>query len=439
MGNDAGDKTEQIKDKLPPRLKEGHGSFLHNLDRSAILTIIGVVVLFSTSILVTLIAPRYVDSTWTTPSSPFQVQMYEIEDPNLYLSSAATEGKEIEYVHHLKQNFTLLAFKEDENLRIFAPKELEDFVTRKEEPLLKLTSRLLFLREPAKESAVFIEKFREQLKREWQEKAGAVDSEKLEKVNFHILELYDPHVEEAFSFDPSGGIIPNWVDQNFKILDQTPKQRYHQDEGVIYVKNPIEFRVAPVSLFGQERLRYDSNGRPLKNLEELKSSNLGFYSRQELISIGEHLYAIEGCWYCHTDQTRTLIQDTVSNGSDSYPAPPSSANEYIYQKITFAGTRRIGPDISRVGVKKPSRDWHKAHFWAPQTASVGSIMPAFQHFFDNDPRGTGKNTMGIPNYQFEAIYQYLMTKGTRITPPTQAWWLGKDPINTIEIIQGQRK
>jgi cytochrome c oxidase cbb3-type subunit 2 len=188
-----------------------------------------------------------------------------------------------------------------------------------------------------------------------------------------------------------------------------------------------------------KRWRYDPIGRPIQNLDELKSPAMNFYSRQKLIEFGEHLYAIEGCWYCHTDQTRTLIQDTVLNGSDSYPAPPSSANEYIYQKITFAGTRRIGPDISRVGVKKPSRDWHKAHFWAPKTASAGSLMPSFQHFFDNDPRGTGKSSIGIPNHRFEAIYQYMMTKGTRITAPTQAWWLGKDPIKTKEIIEGQRK
>ena len=32
-----------------------------------------------------------------------------------------------------------------------------------------------------------------------------------------------------------------------------------------------------------------------------------------------------------------------------------------------------------------------------------------------------------------------MTKGTRITPPTQAWWLGKDPIQTLEIIEGKKK
>ncbi len=166
---------------------------------------------------------------------------------------------------------------------------------------------------------------------------------------------------------------------------------------------------------------------------------MGFMSRKELIQLGETIYAHEGCWYCHTDPTRTLVQAPGLNGSDSYPAPPSSPNEYIYNSITFPGTHRIGPDISRVGVKRPSRDWHRSHFWAPKTASQGSIMPAFQHFFDNDPRGTSGRMTGIPNYKFEAMFQYLMTKGTRITPPTQAWWLGKDPINTIEIIEGERR
>ncbi len=67
-------------------------------------------------------------------------------------------------------------------------------------------------------------------------------------------------------------------------------------------------------------------------------------------------------------------------------------------------------------------------------------MPSFRHFFDYDPRGTRKvSEVGIPNYQFEAIYQYLMTKGTRITPPTHAWWIGKDPVQTLEIIEGRKE
>lgn len=427
------EKRKQTGHQVP------HTHFVHKLDRSAVMTIVGIIFLFSTSVMVTLVAPRFVDSTWTSPSSPYQVQMYEIQDPNFYLSSASTGGNELQYVNHLKQDLSLLAFKESEYLRLIAPPELEKFITPYQDPQLKLTSRLLMLREPEGDMQEKAENLRKELREKWKAQHEKSPQNELEKVHYQVLELYDSQVKEAFSLDPSGGIIQNWVDENFTILDDSVTHPFHQDYGVIYVQNPQEFRISPIRYGEQERWRYDPNGRPVKDLEELKSSALGFFSRQELIYLGEHIYAIEGCWYCHTDQTRTLIEDVVLNGSDSYPAPPSSANEYIYQKITFPGTRRIGPDLSRVGVKRPSRDWHKSHFWSPKTASVGSIMPSFQHFFDNDPRGTGKSTIGIPNYRFEAIYQYLMTKGTRITPPTQAWWLGKDPIKTKEIIEGQRK
>jgi cytochrome c oxidase cbb3-type subunit II len=260
----------------------------------------------------------------------------------------------------------------------------------------------------------------------------------VDKIDYQFMELYDPKLDEVFALDPLGGIIQNWVDEDFVILDESVKQKYHQDEGVIYAQNPREYLVSQIRHGNTVRWRYDPDGRPVKSIEELKSPGLDFRSRKELISYGEHIYAIEGCWYCHTDQTRTLIQDVVLNGSDSFPAPPSSPNEYIYQKITFPGTRRIGPDLSRVGVKRPSRDWHKGHFWSPKTASAGSIMPSFRHFFDNDPRGTSKSAMGIPNHEFESIFQYMMTKGTRITPPTQAWWLGNDPVETKEIIEGRK-
>ncbi len=432
---DSREEKKAQEEKLKP-----HTHFVHKLDRSAILMIGGIILLFSMSVMAVLVAPRFIDSTWTSPSSPYQVQMYEVEDPNYYMSSASTGGHELQYVHHLKQDFTLLTFKESENLRLVAPQELEKYITRYQEPELKLTSRLLMLREPESEMRTHAEKLQKNLQHNGKEQhSQASKEEETSKVQYQILELYDPQVQEAFSLDPSGGILQNWVDENFKILDDAVKQPYHQEYGVVYVQNPREFRIIPIHYGDQERWRYDPQGRPMKGLAELTSPMLGFYSRQELIYLGEKIYAIEGCWYCHTDQTRTLIQDVVLNGSDSYPAPPSSANEFIYQKITFPGTRRIGPDLSRVGVKRPSRDWHQSHFWAPKTASAGSIMPAFQHFFDHDPRGTGKSSIGIPNYRFEAIYQYMMTKGTRITPPTQAWWLGKDPIKTKEIIEGQRK
>lgn len=411
----------------------------HKVEKSALWTVFGVILLFSTAIIVTLVAPLFVDSTWTSPTSSYQVQMYEIEDPFLYVSSAATGGTDLQYVHHLKEGFTLLAFQESATVRIMADKALEQYVTPVGAPQLKLTSRLLLLRSPGEDKLEAAHNLQAQLQKEWEEQNPEQQAPGRVKIQYTILELYDPGLKETFSIHPVGASMENWVDENFVIIDNDAKQPYHRASGVVYVSNPSEYRVSPMQEGSTRRWRYDPTGRPVKDLAELKGPGLDFHSRQELIQFGEHIYAIEGCWYCHTDQTRTLIQDVVLNGSDSYPAPPSSANEYIYQKITFPGTRRIGPDLSRVGVKRPSRDWHKSHFWSPTSASKGSIMPSFRHFFDDDPRGVGRSTIGIPNHHFEAIFQYLMTKGTRITAPTQAWWLGKDPVQTKEIIEGRKR
>lgn len=415
-------------------MTEQHHSFFHNLEKSAIVTLIGIILLFSTAVIVTLIAPTYVDPSWTSPSSAYQVQMYEVSDPNLYISTAVTGGSDLQFVYHLKNDFSLSAFKEEPLTRIVAQGDLEKYITKLNDPQLKLTSRLLLLRIPEGEGLAKANALKQTLRADW-EKANP-DPKGISRTDYEVLELYAPEATEAFAVAPIDSMVQDWADRNFVLLDE-PKADFHHNTGVIYVKNPMEYRYRKVWLHGQEGYRYDANGKSAANLTELRELGLGFRSRKELIQHGEHIYAIEGCWYCHTDQTRTLVQDVVLNGSDSYPAPPSSANEYIYQRITFPGTRRIGPDISRTGIKRPSRDWHKAHFWAPKTASAGSIMPSFQHFFDFDPRGTASATPGIPNEQFEAIFQYLMTKGTRITAPTQAWWLGKDPVKTKQIIEGR--
>jgi len=428
-------------------LGEKISHFVHNIELSAVLTVIGVILLFSTSIIVVLIAPRFVDSSWTDPTTPYQVMMYEVSDPHLYISSSRKGSVDLEFVHHLKENYSLLAFKEGGNIRIIAPQELEKYITRLDEPTLKLTSKLLLLRNPIPSSTAYstgfnayeaADRMRKEIQDKWVAEHPNWKKEGLQKIDYQFLELYDPKKTEAFSIAETEGEVQNWIDENYTIIEGKEKQSYHQNAGTLYVKNPKEYRVSIYKFGSGESWHYDPNGIAVKDVSQLKGSALGFLSRKELIEIGEHIFTIEGCWYCHTDQTRTLVQDVVLNGSESFPAPPSSPNEYIYQNVTFMGTRRIGPDLSRVGVKRPSRDWHKGHFWFPKTASPGTIMPAFRHFFDNDPRGTPSSPYGIPNYQFEAIFQYLMTKGTRITPPTQAWWLGKDPIQTIEIIEGRK-
>lgn len=324
-----------------------------------------------------------------------------------------------------------MAYQESEIVRIIAPKELEKYVTRFGDSEIKLTTDILLLRKPSDQTQA--QRLQTALQQKWREEN--VDEEKFPP-RFEILELYDPQKEEAFAVTETDGVIEHWVDENFSILGSSPP--YYTQKGVIYVSNPKEYRISEVNYLGTKYSLYDENGEPIKDLIELKKGKLNFLSRRSLIRFGEDIYRIEGCWYCHTDQTRTLVQDTVLNGSAEYPAPPSSANEYIFGRVTFPGTRRIGPDLSRVGIKRPHRDWHMSHFWSPQTESKGSIMPSFKHFFDDDPSGTAPNPYSLPNYKFEAVFQYLMTKGTRITPPNQAWWLGRDPIQTIDIIEGRK-
>ncbi len=409
------------------------------IERSSGRFVVHVLIILAITIGAVVIAPNLVDPSWIQPSSHFQVQMYEIADPNFYIARPSPGKQDLEFVYHLKNDYTLLAFLEDENMRIVAPPELEPYITRLGEKTIKLSPRLLMLREPQEnefKAQTAAEKLRSSLRTKWTEE----NKEKLHPApDFNIYELYAPPSAEAFAVGKTEGVLENYISEHYEIVGNKNQQAYFSDPGVIYISNPEEYRIRFYTFAGLKAYQYDPHGQPVRSLEELTGPELGFMSRKELIRLGEQTFAAEGCWYCHTIQSRTLIQDSVLNGSDSFAAPPSSGNEYVYDHISFPGTRRIGPDLARVGVKRPSRDWHKAHFWEPRTESPGSIMPSFRHFFDDDPRGVGNPTLiGVPNRKFEAIFQYLMLKGTRITPPTQAWWLGRDPFKTTELIEGRK-
>lgn len=411
-----------------------HKAWYHRIEASGIATIIGIIVLFSSAVAAVLIAPSFIEHSWIEPTSPFQVQMYTESDPYFYIGRSSVGVDSLEYVHHVQAGRTLLAFQESEQVKIQAPPELRRYITRTGEHPLKLTSRLLMLRPLKNGKTTPTEKATEIVSGDPTQTLSLTVP--MESSDPQILELYEVGKQDAFATATSDDFLANYVDHDFEILDERPMQPFHQDAGVIYVKNPQEYRVTLYKVGTETRYRYDPNGKVIEDLAMLQAPPFGFLSRKELIHYGENIYKQEGCWYCHTDQTRTLIQDTVLNGTETYAAPPSSANEYIYQETSFLGTRRVGPDISRTGVKRPSRDWHKAHFWSPKTASIGSIMPAFRHLFTYDPRGTSNAVEGVPNVEFEALYQYLLTKGTRIQPPSSSWWTGNDPLHTTLIIEG---
>lgn len=90
---------------------------------------------------------------------------------------------------------------------------------------------------------------------------------------------------------------------------------------------------------------------------------------------GREVYTREGCWYCHSQYVRPVTGETRRWG------PVTQAGEYAFDRPHLFSTRRIGPDLSRVGLKF-SNAWHLAHFWDPRMLSPDSIMPRFSALFD---------------------------------------------------------
>lgn len=90
--------------------------------------------------------------------------------------------------------------------------------------------------------------------------------------------------------------------------------------------------------------------------------------------LGRAVYQREGCWYCHSQYVRPVT------GEDQRWGPVSEVGEYAHDWPHLLSTRRIGPDITRVGLKFAD-GWHYAHHWSPTTVVPDSIMPDFRWLY----------------------------------------------------------
>ncbi len=100
---------------------------------------------------------------------------------------------------------------------------------------------------------------------------------------------------------------------------------------------------------------------------------------------GRQLYIQEGCTGCHTQQIRHLESDIKRFGWRGVDAPPSESPEYALDNPHQLGTRRIGPDLARVGGKYDS-SWHYAHLKDPRAMTAGSVMPSYRYLKPDELR-----------------------------------------------------
>ena len=85
---------------------------------------------------------------------------------------------------------------------------------------------------------------------------------------------------------------------------------------------------------------------------------------------GRDIYLREGCYNCHSQMIRPFRAETLRYGDWS------RAGEVAWDRPFQLGSRRIGPDLARVGGKYPDA-WHYEHMKDPRATTPGSVMPPY--------------------------------------------------------------
>ncbi|HRF56493.1 MAG TPA: cytochrome-c oxidase, cbb3-type subunit II [Campylobacterales bacterium] len=89
---------------------------------------------------------------------------------------------------------------------------------------------------------------------------------------------------------------------------------------------------------------------------------------------GRQVYIKESCNACHSQMIRPFKSETDRYGKYSL------SGEYAYDRPFLWGSKRIGPDLHRVGNYRTT-DWHENHMKAPAAVVPGSIMPKYPWLF----------------------------------------------------------
>lgn len=91
---------------------------------------------------------------------------------------------------------------------------------------------------------------------------------------------------------------------------------------------------------------------------------------------GRDIYIREGCYVCHSQMIRPMRAELLRYGEWS------RSGEYAYDHPFQLGSRRIGPDLQRVGGKYPD-GWHYEHMRDPRSITPGSVMPPYPWLLQN--------------------------------------------------------
>ncbi|AZB25402.1 MULTISPECIES: cbb3-type cytochrome c oxidase subunit II [Chryseobacterium] len=98
---------------------------------------------------------------------------------------------------------------------------------------------------------------------------------------------------------------------------------------------------------------------------------------------GKMVYIANGCIACHTQQVRNVEMDNVFGKRPSIPADfaINTRTDFWRNTANLMGTQRTGPDLTNIGERQPSAEWHLIHLYQPRAAVEQSVMPAYPWLF----------------------------------------------------------
>ncbi|SDE47316.1 cytochrome c oxidase cbb3-type subunit 2 [Pricia antarctica] len=100
---------------------------------------------------------------------------------------------------------------------------------------------------------------------------------------------------------------------------------------------------------------------------------------------GLHVYISQGCVTCHTQQVRNIEMDNVWGDRPSIPSDYYYSKQRIdvwRQSPSLLGSERTGPDLTNIGKRQSSPDWHLLHLYNPRSVVGASVMPSYPWLFD---------------------------------------------------------
>lgn len=121
---------------------------------------------------------------------------------------------------------------------------------------------------------------------------------------------------------------------------------------------------------------------------------------------GLHVYVSENCMACHTQQVRNIEMDKVWGSRPSIPSDfyySKQRMDFWRQSPSVLGSERTGPDLTNIGARQPSEDWHLLHLYNPRAVVSASVMPSYPWLFkevDSSAVGRDDKVVAVPKELF---------------------------------------